>query len=54
MSNTENQQFFDGNVVNNEIPAWKSLENVIRGWVALSGWEKDLAEYDRIKKQWQD
>ena len=54
MSNIENQQFFDENLVSDEIPAWKRLDTVIRSWIVLSGWEKDLNDYQNRKYLYQD
>ena len=33
-----------------EIPAWKSLDNVIRKWAVLSQHENDLAQYQKIQE----
>jgi len=36
-----------------EIPAWKRLDIVTRKWAALTGHEKDLALYEKMKQEWQ-
>jgi hypothetical protein len=36
-----------------EIPAWKRLDNVTRKWAALSGMEKDLSDYQKMKEMYQ-
>lgn len=33
-----------------EIPAWKELDNVVRKWAVLSGMEKDLSDYQKRKE----
>ena len=37
---------------NQEIPAWKALDEVVRKWAVLSGHEKDMAEYEKIQKMY--
>ena len=37
-----------------EIPAWKSLDIVIRKWAVISGLEKDLEDYQKRKVIYQD
>jgi hypothetical protein len=36
-----------------EIPAWKRLDIVTRKWVALSGMEKDLSDYQKRKEMYE-
>jgi hypothetical protein len=36
-----------------EIPAWKSLDIVIRQWATLSAMEKDLSDYQKRKEFYQ-
>jgi hypothetical protein len=36
-----------------EIPAWKSLDIVIRKWAVLTGMEKDLSDYQKRKEFYQ-
>ena len=36
-----------------EIPAWKRLDIVIRKWAALSGHEKDMELYEKMRQEWQ-
>ena len=33
-----------------EEPAWHALNTVIRKWVVLSQWEKDLREYNYLQE----
>ena len=32
----------------NQIPAWKELDEVIRKWAVLSGFEKDQEKYAKL------
>jgi hypothetical protein len=32
---------------------WKALDNTIRAWVALSGFEKDQSDYQKMKELYQ-
>jgi hypothetical protein len=34
-----------------EIPAWILLDEVVRKWVALSGFEKDQEDYKILKEK---
>jgi hypothetical protein len=47
--------------VESQDSAWKSLDEVVRKWVALSGHEKDQEDYQKRRKEaltnrrnWQD
>ena len=44
--------WLDANVEEDEIPAWKSLDNVIRKWAVLSQHEDDLAKYTKIQEMY--
>lgn len=44
---------FSAIVDEDEIPAWKHLDNVTRKWAALSGMEKDLSDYQKMKEMYQ-
>ena len=35
-----------------EIPAWKALDEVIRKWVVMSGLEKDLENYEKLRQSY--
>jgi len=45
--------WLDAIVDDNEIPAWKSLDIVIRKWAVISGLEKDLSDYQKRKELYQ-
>ena len=45
--------FVEENKINDEIPAWKRLDDVIRSWSALSGFEKDQENYQKLKEQYE-
>lgn len=50
MSDTGHYIWLDAKVDDDEIPAWKQLDIVIRKWATLSGMEKDLSDY-QIRKE---
>lgn len=54
---TENEKnyyiWLDAVVDDNEIPAWKRLDIVTRKWAVLSGMEKDLFDYQKMKEMYQ-
>lgn len=33
-----------------EIPAWKALDEVVRKWATMSGLEKDLENYEKLRQ----
>ena len=35
-----------------EIPAWKRLDIVVRKWAALTGFEKDQENYAKLQEQY--
>jgi hypothetical protein len=37
---------------NEQIPAWKALDEVCRKWAALSGHENDWAQYQKIQEMY--
>jgi len=45
--------FVEENKINDEIAAWKRLDEVIRCWAALSGFEKDQENYQKLKEQYE-
>ena len=53
MTNTVNETILNNAVIDDDIPAWKRLDNVIRGWVALSNFEKDLESYAELKRSYE-
>ena len=55
MSNKEEQLIMWNSAIaeDPEIPAWKSLDIVIRRWAALSGFEKDQSNYQKMKEEFQ-
>jgi hypothetical protein len=53
MSNTGHYIWLDAKVNDNEIPAWKQLDIVIRKWAVISGLEKDLSDYQKIKESYE-
>ena len=52
-NNQQNQEVVIFDAQEGEIPAWKALDNVCRKWVALSGFEKDQSDYQKMKEQYQ-
>jgi len=52
--NEENLNFWtNARVDDPEIPAWKALDIVTRKWAALSGFEKDQSNYQKMKEMYQ-
>lgn len=43
----EQTMIFNAQETQNE--PWRELDDVIRKWVTLSGWEKDLVDYENRK-----
>jgi hypothetical protein len=54
MSDTGYYIWLDAKADDEEIPAWKRLDIVIRKWAVLSGHEKDLEAYQNRKIIYQD
>ena len=50
MSNNGHYIWLDAVADDEEIPAWKRLDIVIRKWAALTGMEKDLSDYQKRKE----
>lgn len=48
----EDEYFMNSDISNQENSSWKSLENVIRSWAALSGHEKDQNQYETLKNNY--
>ena len=44
--------WLDGKVDDEEIPAWKRLDIVTRKWAVLTGHEKDLENYEKMRQEW--
>jgi len=52
--NEQNQPLiFSARVYDEEIPAWKRLDDVTRKWAALTGMENDLSDYQKRKEFYQ-
>ena len=49
MNEQKNEVWVNAIVDDDEIPAWKRLDIVTRKWAALSGMEKDLENYQKLK-----
>jgi hypothetical protein len=45
--------WLDAKADDEEIPAWKRLDIVTRKWAALTGMEKDLSDYAKMKEMYQ-
>jgi hypothetical protein len=50
MSNNGHYIWLDAKTDDEEIPAWKRLDIVIRKWATLTGMEKDLSDYQKRKE----
>lgn len=54
MAHTEDLVFLNYAVSDDlELPAWKNLDIVCRKWAILSNFEKDQANYEALKQQYQ-
>jgi hypothetical protein len=53
MSNNGHYIWLDAVADDEEIPAWKRLDIVIRKWAALTGMEKDLSDYQKRKEMYE-
>jgi len=57
MSNSNKEEnyylWLDAKADDEEIPAWKRLDIVTRKWAALTGMEKDLSDYAKMKEMYQ-
>ena len=54
MAKTEDLVFLTYAIADDiELPAWKSIDIVCRKWAILSGFEKDQANYQAIKEQYE-
>ena len=53
MNNDNENIWLDAKVDDDEIPAWKRLDVVIRKWAALTGMENDLSDYQKRKEYYQ-
>lgn len=50
MNEQKEPLIFDARADDDEIPAWKRLDIVTRKWAALSGFEKDMDNYAKMKE----
>jgi hypothetical protein len=53
MNEQNNGYWLNAIVDDEEIPAWKRLDIVTRKWAALTGMEKDLSDYQKMKEMYQ-
>lgn len=53
MSNNGHYIWLDAKTDDEEIPAWKRLDIVIRKWATLTGMEKDLSDYQKRKEMYE-
>jgi hypothetical protein len=53
MNNNGHYIWLDAVADDEEIPAWKRLDIVIRKWATLSGFEKDQSDYQKMKELYQ-
>ena len=52
MNEQKDPLIFSAAADDEEIPAWKRLDIVTRKWAALSGMEKDLDNYAKMKEHY--
>lgn len=48
---TKNVLFVDKSVICDELEPWQRLDNVMRQWAVLAGFEKDMENYEKLKEQ---
>jgi hypothetical protein len=53
MNEDKQNIWLDAKVDDDEIPAWKRLDVVIRKWATLTGMENDLSDYQQRKEYYQ-
>jgi hypothetical protein len=57
MSNSNKEEHYylwlDAKADDEEIPAWKRLDIVMRKWAVLSQHEKELSDYAKMKEMYQ-
>jgi hypothetical protein len=53
MNEQNNGYWLNAIADDDEIPAWKRLDIVTRKWAALTGMEKDLSDYQKMKEMYQ-
>ena len=53
MNNNGHYIWLDAKTDDGEIPEWKRLDIVTRKWAALTGMEKDLSDYQKMKEMYQ-
>jgi len=46
----ENEKIYNGEVVGVDDP-WKKLDEIVKGWAIKTRWQKDLEEYEQLRKQ---
>lgn len=49
----ENENIIDSAIIDDDIPAWKRLDNVIRMWAVMSQFEKEQSDYLKMKELYQ-
>lgn len=47
----EQQVIYNSEVVENDDP-WEQLDNIVKGWIIKSKWQKDLDYYEELRKQY--
>ena len=53
MTMTNQPIILDARADDDEIPAWKQLDEVTRKWATLTGMEKDLSDYQKRKEMYE-
>jgi hypothetical protein len=48
----QQQDIVRADLVCNEIPAWKRLDNAIRSWVIQRQFEEQLENYSKLQEQY--
>jgi hypothetical protein len=49
----QNETIRFDNKIEDDIPGWKLLDDVMRKWAVLSGFEKDQERYAKLKEYYE-
>jgi hypothetical protein len=47
----ESQENYNAEVIKNDDP-WEQLDNIVKGWVIKTRWQKDLDYYEELRSQY--
>lgn len=44
---------YNGEVVGENVAAWRALDTIVRGWIVKSQFDNDLSNYQKLKEQYE-